>query len=1097
MKIIPLLADSIFKKSHFNEPFRIMKISLSLLFICTFQLVATTLDAQNATIEIEVNNLTVKELIREIERQTDFLVLYRNNDVNTERVVRINEKSNKVTSVLDAVFKDSDISYEIQNKYILLAKKADKKEVAFVQQTGKKLTGFVFDETGEPAIGANIIEKGVQNGVITDLNGKFDITVQASATLVISYIGYITQEIVVGNQTNITIRLVEDTQSLEEIVVVGYGKMTRKDLTSSITTIKADDLNKGGVFTSPGQLLQGKVPGLTITTSSDPNATPSATLRGASTFREGGAQEPYYVIDGIPGASIALVAPDDIESIDVLRDASATAIYGSKAANGVIIVTTKKGMRGAASVTYNGYVAIDQVSNRWDMMNATEHRSYLDANGLTMSSADYIDHTTNTNWQKEVQRTGVSHNHNVSVSGGSDKSTYSASLNYMKNEGVINGTDLDRMIGRAMVNTSTLKDRLDLGFSINASITNQNKVWDEKDGLSVLDAMTYYLPESPVYNTNGKFFENLAHSQYYNPVALIEQNQYKIRNKRLQGVAKGTLHILPELTLDANISYQSETANESIYNDIASNVNQNSGGYAKRNTYENTQKNLEIFANYNKTFAEIHKVGVMMGYSWQENNNDDGFQITSKGFTSDALGYYNLGLGNSTDRPDYGGRYFTTLRMISFFGRLNYSFNSKYMFQATIRRDGSSAFGKNNRWGTFPSASLAWRMSEESFIKDLGVFDDLKFRVGYGVSGNSLGFDALIASVLYGKSGSFTNSNGQTVSAIGATRNANPNLKWERTSMFNIGLDFGFFNNRLTGTVEYYDKRTSDLIADYAVSTTKYLVSWMTANVGEISNKGVELTVNAVPVQTPDFSWNTSVNLSHNKNRVENISNNEFSVDYFDQAELNAPGQSGAQQQRIIAGEALGAFYTWKWAGYNEDGISVFYTKDGGTTTTPSDEDRVKTGSAQPKLNLGWNNTLNYKNWSMTMFFTGVTGNKILNATRARLSRISGVTERNILKDVVKDQKPTDTNAHYLSDRWLEKGDYIRLSNLSVAYNFKNFGDYIHNLRIYASCNNVFIITGYKGLDPEVNLGGLTPGIDNKNFYPKTRTFMFGAAITF
>lgn len=1097
MKIKPLLAGFICKKSHFNEYIRVMKISLSLLFICTFQLVATTLDAQNATVEIGTNHLTVKELIREIEKQTEFLVLYRNNDVNTERVVRINEKSNKISSVLDAAFKDSDISYEIQNKYILLAKKADRTASPIIQQTGKRITGTVLDELGEPAIGANIVEKGVQNGVITDLNGKFEITVQPSATLVISYIGYIRQEIVVGNQSNINVQLIEDTQSLDEVVVVGYGKMTRKDLTSSITSIKADELNKGGVFSSPGQLLQGKVPGLTITTSSDPNATPSVTLRGASTFREGAAQEPYYVIDGIPGASIALVAPDDIESIDVLRDASATAIYGSKAANGVIIVTTKKGRQGSASVTYNGYVAMDDVSKNWDVMNATEHRSYLDANGLTMSSADYIDNTTNTNWQKEVQRTGISHNHNVSITGGSEKTTYSASINYMKNEGVIKGTDLDRMIGRAMVNTSTLQDRLDLGFSINASITNQNKVWDDKDGLSVLDAMTYYLPESPVYNTNGTFFENLAHSQYYNPVALIEQNEYKIRNKRLQGVAKGTLHILPELTLDANISYQSETANENIYNDIASNVNQNSGGYAKRNTYETTQKNLEVFANYTKTFVDVHKVGAMIGYSWQENNYDDGFQLTSKGFTSDALGYYNMGLGNSNDRPDYGTKYFTTLRMISFFGRLNYSFDSKYMFQATVRRDGSSAFGENNRWGTFPSASLAWRMSEEGFIKNLGVFDDLKFRVGYGVSGNSLGFDPLIAMVLYGKSGSFTNSNGQTVSAIGATRNANPNLKWERTSMFNVGLDFGFFNNRLTGTVEYYDKRTSDLIADYAVSTTKYLVNVMTANVGEISNKGVELTLNATPVQRRNFNWNTSVNLSHNKNRVESISNSEFSVDYFDQAELNAPGQSGARQQRIIAGEALGAFYTWKWAGYNEDGVSVFYTKDGETTTTPSDEDRVKTGSAQPKLNLGWNNTLNYKNWSMTMFFTGVFGNDIMNATRARLSRVSGVTERNILKDAAKEQKATDTNAHYLSDRWLEKGDYFRLSNLSLAYNFRNFGDYIKNLRLYASCSNVFVITGYKGLDPEVNLGGLTPGIDNKNFYPKTRTFMFGATITF
>ncbi len=1071
----------------FKKFFVIMRLSCVFLVVSMLHVTATVY-SQNKVVSIDAENISLEQLFAEIERQADVKFLFRHESVDGKKAV-ITAKNVPVDQVLNNVLPTNGLRYSLVGNNLIVIASA-------VQLEGADVSGTVTDESGDPMPGVNIIIKGTQSGTVTDVNGKFSLKVKKGETLVFSFIGYISQEIEpAGSPLQIT--LVEDTKLIDEVVVVGYGKMARKDLTSSITTIKADDLNKGGVFTSPGQLLQGKVPGLTITTSSDPNATPSVTLRGASTFREGGAQEPYYVIDGIPGASIALVAPDDIESIDVLRDASATAIYGSKAANGVIIVTTKRGKKGVASVTYNGYVAIDKVSNWWDMMSAPEHRQYIADNGLTLSSADYIDNTTDTNWQKQVQRTGVSNNHNVSIFGGSDKTTYSASLNYMKNEGVIKGTDLDRLIGRAMVNTSTLKDRLDLGFGINASITNQNKVWDANDGLSVLDAMTYYLPEAPVYNANGTFFENLAHSQYYNPVALIEQNEYKIRNKRLQGIAKGTLHILPELTLDANVSYQSEAINENIYNDIASNVNQKSGGYAKRNTYENTQMNLEAFANYNKTFANVHKVGVMAGYSWQENNSDDGFQLTSKGFTSDALGYYNMGLGSSTDRPDYGSKYFTTLRMISFFGRLNYSFDSKYMFQATVRRDGSSAFGKNNRWGTFPSASLAWRMSEEGFIKDMGVFDDLKFRVGYGVSGNSLGFDPLIALVLYGKSGSFTNSNGETVSAIGATRNANPNLKWERTSMFNIGLDFGFFNNRLTGTIEYYDKRTSDLIANYTVSTTKYLVSTMTANVGEISNKGVELSLSAIPVQTRDFSWNTSVILSHNINRVESISNDEFSVDYFDEAELNAPGQSGARQQRIIAGEPLGSFYTWKWAGYNNDGVSVFYANDGTTTTTPRDADRVYTGSAQPNFNLGWNNTLNYQNWSMTMFFTGVFGNDIMNATRARLSRVSGVTERNILRDVVNEQKGTDTNAHYLSDRWIEKGDYFRLSNLSVAYNFGNLGDYIRNLRLYASCNNVFVITGYKGLDPEVNLGGLTPGIDNKNFYPKTRTFMLGATLSF
>lgn len=960
-----------------------------------------------------------------------------------------------------------------------------------------KITGQVVDNTGEPLIGVSVKEKGTTNGVITDIDGNFSLNVPQGSIIQFSFIGFKPQE-VVANKSHFSIMLEEDSKVLDEVIVVGYGKMTRKDLTSSITTIKADELNKGGVYTSPGQLLQGKVPGLTITTSSNPTATPSVTLRGASSFRGGQAQEPYYVIDGIPGASIALVAPDDIESIDVLRDASATAIYGSKAANGVIIITTKKGKSGIANVTYSTYLAIDQVSKRWDMLNASQHRKLLEDSGKVLSSANYIDPDTDTNWQEEVQRTGISHNHNLSILGGTEKTNYSVGINYLENNGIIKRSELDRTTARMSLNTKTLDDRLHLGVSLNTSITNSKYIPAGNDGVSVVDAMTYFLPESPVYNTDGSYFENLDNGHYYNPVALLYQNSDDVRRKRLQGVGTAAFHIIPEdLILSGNFSYQSDNENISRYNNIDSKVTNNVGGYALRYTNEDVQKNIEIFTNYNKTFKDIHKVGFMLGYSWEERNTGDGFQTTDQGFSSDALGYYGLGNGSFDKRIDYGDISYKTQVSISFFGRANYSFNSKYLFQATVRRDGSSAFGRNNRWGTFPSASVAWRMNEESFIKDLNVFSDLKFRVGYGVSGNSLGFDPYISRVLYDRNGTFINSSGQTVSAIGAVRNANPDLKWERTAMLNIGLDFGFFNNRLTGTIEYYDKKTSDLIADYEVPTTEYLVSWLTTNVGEISNKGVEFTLNATPIMTKKFTWDTSLNVSHNKNEVVSLSNDRFTKEYIDRAELNAAGQTGVHQQRIVEGQPLGSFYTWKWAGYNENGISQFYTKDGDVTLKPSDQDRFLTGSAQPKLNFGWKNTLTYSNWSLDMFFTGVLGNDILNASRASLSRMEDITRRNMLASVLGSEKVTDTNSHFLSDRYIEKGDYFRLASLSLGYSFKDLGKYIKNLRVYGSCNNVFVITGYKGLDPEVDLGGTEPGIDNRNFYPKTRTFMVGTSITF
>ncbi|MCD7933134.1 MAG: TonB-dependent receptor [Tannerellaceae bacterium] len=960
------------------------------------------------------------------------------------------------------------------------------------------VTGVVRDNTGDLLIGVNVVEKGTTNGTITGIDGDFSLNVERGETLVFSYIGYEPQEIVV-NQNVINVTLSDDTQRLDEVVVIGYGSMTRKDVTSSITTIKAEDLNVG-VYTSPAELLQGKVPGLTITTSSDPNANPSITLRGASTFREGAAMEPYYVIDGVPGVSLATVAPDDIESIDVLRDASATAIYGSKAANGVIIVTTKRGKAGQTSVNYSGYVAFNRIRKNLDMMNADEYRSYINDNNFSMDPNE--DFGGYTNWQDEVQRTGVSTNHNVSMTGGSEKTRYSASINYLKNEGVIKGTDMERFIGRAFVETKTLQDRLRLAFNVNASVTQQNKVPSLDQGRSVFDAMNYYLPVSPVKNEDGSWFEYTGRSQYYNPVALIEENTDFTKTKRIQANAKATLQILPELTYNIDLSYQNENINYNSYYSTNSPLGTN--GRASRASVENEKKMMEMYFNYDKTFNDVHKFGAMVGYSWEENNDNDGFRATTSGFVSDDLLYYNLGMGNvvEIDEAGFGNYYLSTLRMISFFGRANYSFASKYLLQATVRRDGSSAFGSNNRWATFPSVSAAWRLGEETFIKNLDVFDDLKFRVGYGVSGNSLGFDAFTAVQRYSYTGWYTDSNGNNAHTLGAVANSNPDLKWEKTGMFNVGLDFAFFGNRLGGTVEYYNKTTKDLIYNYPVSTTQYIYNWMTANVGEVNNKGIEVSLYATPVQTTNFTWNTSINLAHNKNEVKKISNDQYSVSYIETANLGGPGQSNLNIQRIVEGSPIGQFYVWEWAGYNEDGVSVFneYDEDGeltGTTTTPDKKDQRASYNAQPKLNVGWNNTFNFKNFTLTAFFQGMFGQHVMNATAARYSYVSNASNTNLLKSVVNDHNPNDFNAHYLSDRYIENAGYFRLQTLSLGYNFGKIGNWVNNLNLYATCNNVFVITKYTGLDPEVYLGGLTPGNDNRQTYPRTRTFMIGVNINF
>lgn len=626
---------------------------------------------------------------------------------------------------------------------------------AFAQLT---VTGHVKSTSGDPLIGVNVVEKGTTNGTVTDMDGNFSLRVEKGKTLVFSYIGFLSQENVVrGNRMNITLK--EDTETLDEVVVIGYGSMQRKDVTSSITTVKAEDMNVG-VITTPAQMLQGKVPGLTIANTSDPNGSASISLRGASSLRTGEAMEPYYVVDGVPGVSISLVAPEDIESIDVLRDASATAIYGSKAANGVIIITTKKGKKdGRTSVSYSGYVAWDRTLKTLDMMTADELLSYAKTNNITQLNDYYnVDNPANTNWQDEVLRTGFSHNHNVSINGGNEKTNYSASLNFQDREGVVRGTNMDRLNARTFVQTKALNNRLELALSLNASIRNSSTGPTDIQGRSVLDAMYYYNPLVPVKNEDGTWYRNLNISQNYNPLSMINEDRYDTKEKLLQGTAQATLHIIDGLDWNLNLSYQNQQYIYNIYNTTQTQLPSviSKHGQADRSTTENIRKQMETYLNWNHTFADAHKVGIMLGYSWEQADNNDGFGLRVYNFYNDDLTYHNLGMANNIDINDVISNNLSTLRMISFYGRINYSYKSRYLLQATVRRDGSSAFGENNRWATFPSVSAAWRITEEQFMKNQHVFDDLKLRVGYGVSGNSLGFDAFIARPLYGATGWFT-----------------------------------------------------------------------------------------------------------------------------------------------------------------------------------------------------------------------------------------------------------------------------------------------------------------------------------------------------
>ena len=960
-----------------------------------------------------------------------------------------------------------------------------------------KVSGTVLDATGEPLIGVSVLEAGTNNGVVTDYDGNFALTVKQGARLTFSYVGYTTKTLAAANGMKVTLE--EDNKVLNEVVVVGYGTMRRKDVTSSITTVKAEDLNRG-VFTDPGQMLQGKVPGLVISSTADPNGGATITLRGASTLRSG-AMSPYYVIDGIPGVDPSTVAPDDIESIDVLRDATATAIYGSKAANGVIIITTKKGAEEKTNVTYNGYVAIDNILKKYDVATAAELRDYASKNGVALK-----DGGASTNWQDEVLRTGISHNHNLSISGGNGRTSYMVSGNLMKRQGIIKETGMDRFNVRSLISTKLLKDRLSISMGLNAMYGKHFGVPTGDKGASVLDAMNYFSPTNPIKNADGSWSTG-AGSKNYNPLALMYEDTSETIWKRNQFIGKATLEILKGLLWNVNYSWSNYQSTYSGYNTRNSQIEGigNKNGQASRNTYFGHEQTFETYLNYGFT-AGKHKVDLMAGYSWEQKKNNDGFGVAVEGFYNDDLKWNNLSYAQTVlpVQNSISSGYVENVKNISFYGRANYSFDGRYMLQATIRRDGSSVFGKNNRWGTFPSISGAWNITEEAFMKNQNLFSNLKLRAGYGVSGNAMGFDVYSSYVTYGASGTFV-YDGKTYRTYAATKNANPDLKWETTSMLNVGLDFGFMKNRINGTIEVYNKKTKDLIWGYPVPTTQYVYGWMDANVGEMTNKGIEFTINIDAIRTKDFNWMTTINLSHNKNTVDKMQNDQFHTTNLTQGDPDVAGVSAnGWTQRIMEGESIGTFYTYLYAG-TINGRSEYYVLDengnktGETTNNPGLKDRAITGCAQPKLTAGWNNSFSYKNWNLNAFITGVFGNDVYNSPRAHYTSAQMFSDgKNVLKEFLSNPAG-DASGSLPSDRFIEKGTYVRLQSLSLSYTFRNcFNNWIQDLTLYGTANNLLTITNYKGLDPEVNLGGIDPGIDYRwSRYPHARTFMVGVKINF
>ncbi len=954
---------------------------------------------------------------------------------------------------------------------------------AFAQNITVK--GTVLDVTGETLIGATVSQKDKpSNSTATDVNGEFTISVPARSVITIQYIGYQTKEATASQGMVVT--LSEDAIALDEVLVVGvgYGQMRKNDLTGAIASVSAKDLKKG-LVTSTEQLLQGKVAGLSVQQSSgDPTTGSAIRLRGGTSLSAG--NSPLIVVDGIPGVDINTVQPSEIVSMDVLKDASAAAIYGSRGANGVIIVTTNRTTDvERSSIEYTGNVSVGNVARTVDLLSANQWRQYVRDNNI----ADAIDYGGDTDWLKELQQTAVSHQHNLFMTNSRKSGSTRASLMYQNTEGTIKHNYLERMAANLMMSQYALNNKLKVDIGLNATYDRYNRL-EESGFYGVFNYAMNQNPTLPVRDEQGRYTE-ISGTNTQNPVEILENQSRKRTNLRLMGFGKVEYDIVAGLRAVVNGSY--EYYNDQYYSYTPSYAFQNNvNGTGVRQQSDRRVWQTEAYLSYDKAVKE-HKFNVMGGYSYRKEVSD-GFGAARSGFDTDAFSYNNLGAGTDFRMGDVYS-YKEKSQLASFFGRANYSYAGRYMATATLRADGSSRFGENNKWGYFPSASVAWRVGEESFMQPARDWlNNLKLRLGYGVTGNQEIGNYKSLALLGAVGGAYYDSTtGTWKNGFAPSQNANPDLKWETTTSWNLGIDFGLIN-RLSGTVELYYKKTSDLLWTYPVAQPPYLYSQMLANVGDLVNKGVELTLNANIMQLKDFSWDATLTASYNHQEITKLSNEEFQDVGTPAGALHGiSGLSNVYTQYVREGYPVGAFFGPHCEGIDDEGNFIL----------ANDGEEQYLGTATPKWNLGLSTTVNYKNFDLGISTYGAFGQKVLNGTAMALALRSRMPGQNITDDYAKSNLRQDKVVY--SDYWLENGSFLRLQNITLGYTIpgtQRLG--LSKVRFYVSADNLLTLTGYNGIDPEVSTSDLGtsgvlngPGIDMCNVYPRARTFLLGVNVNF
>ena len=965
---------------------------------------------------------------------------------------------------------------------------------AWAMAADRQITGTVVSgEDKIPLPGVTIIIKSNNtNGTVTDAEGKFKLSVPEGATLVFSYIGYASQEVAVGSKTDFAIEMTSDQKQLSEVVVIGYGTQKKGDITSSVASVKREDFIKGTVRDA-AQLVQGKVAGLRITTpSGSPTANTQINLRGINSIN--GTSDPLILIDGIPGG-LNTVAPEDIESVDVLKDGSAAAIYGTRATGGVILITTRKN-RGTsrATIEYSNYVNIQTIARRPNLLTGDDYRQKI-SEGIA-----YTDYGGNTDWLYEIMQKPISQNHNLTFFGGNNTTNFTGSINYRDWEGIFLRSDQRRFTARADLNHAMFNNKLKTNLQMISRTTKADGTGDGEYGYIYRQAMIRN-PTDRVKTESGAWQERDGYF-YENPVSRIYEANYQSAFKEMR--LSGSLDYAPINNLNfkllvSNVQNSNLDGGSTTFNHTNTRLN-NQNATAFRSTYANTENLLEFTGNYSKSIGK-HRVTVLGGYSWQDATYEE-FRASNWDFPTDAYDWNNLGAGGALQKGQAAmSSAKNKWQLAGFFGRVTYSFNEKYLFMASVRREGSSRFGQNNQWGTFPAASVGWRISKERFMEGLSGISDIKLRAGVGVTG-TIANNPYMSQISYNfdrAQGAYIG--GKWVPGFIPARNFNPDLRWEKKEEINAGLDFGFLQNRISGSIDFYTRKVKDLLYNFPVPVPPYLTGSMLINAGTMKNDGMEVLLNVVPVKTENLQWNSGFTYSTNRNNLVSLDNDQFkaSNDFFDAGYTGEPIQVATH--RVKVGEPIGRFYVWKSVGVDQNGGWLVENKDGEVIpiadATP--EDRQYYGNGIPKHILGWNNSLRYKNFDLAVNMRGAFGYDILNFQSMFYNNPKNKAY-NMLSTAYDpiNGKVLNTDLVYVS-HYIENGNYWKIDNVTFGYTLPNsLIKGMKNARVFVSGLNLITFTGYTGIDPEgVTMTGFFPGNDQRDKYPTTRTFTAGLSVTF